>query len=388
LLQTLAAQRRYLKAKKQLEDNGVDLKVFGKGEAKTVEQLAGEVHSGASLLMLDASTHKKIVRVVDTVALRVVAPEGPEKKRYLIEIEEMFIDQRGRKTHRLPGTKKNPHENTKQAAERIVQDYLGKVAECKLQFEYGSSEVFETETGSPSFPGVQTVYRKEIVEVKILKASPGIPSGFFQTGSEWKHQDNILKNTRTFRWMEPQQCDADGIQYKIPADWSYSALVHAPVGLNEEDLVNFLQKHKIDTTRYGVGQAKTLQEFSAELLKGDASLTTNNFGKPIRVVEPVLLKLIDERNGSVLVQAEQTYPSGETVKLNRLPGTKRRPDESHFLSARRIVQRHLKIDPNQVMIEADTVQEFDETKESAAFPGLLTLYRKRIVTANLEKVSQ
>merc|ERR1719296_41224 len=101
--------------KQMLQEHRINTELFGVGKAKTLKQLAGEVSGGACRLMLDATDYKKLVRVVDVVVFRLVSPGS--SPRLLIETEECFPDGRKRETNRLPGTKKEPHENAKQTAE-------------------------------------------------------------------------------------------------------------------------------------------------------------------------------------------------------------------------------------------------------------------------------
>merc|ERR1711865_518879 len=108
-------------------------------------------------------------------------------------------------------------------------------------------------------------------------------------------------------------------------------------------------------------------------------------GSLIRIVDVVVIKLIHSVTGSILVQTEQTFPNGEKIQLKRLPGAKRRPDENQFLTARRILKRQLKVEENHVTLDASGVQVAEEEKESLAYPGLRTVYRKRVITATWAK---
>lgn len=365
-----------LVVKKQLEDHGIDTTVFGTGQFKTLDQLAAEVHSGAAVLMLDAQEHKKLVRVVDIVLLRICTPGS--KVKYLIESSEQYPDGRRRSTNRLPGTKKDPHENSKQTTERIVAQML-ELGGAQVSFDYSNSEQFEEEEDSPSYPGVRTVYRKEIIEGRLEEGA------VVAKNDELSHQD-ATGNTKFFTWMEPEQCEREGIHFKSPEeDGETSALVQAPIGLDEEALRIYLKLYKVDTEQFGQNHAKTLTEFSDELLKGDSSLMHDTDGSIIRVVDVVLLKLTNGENEKILVQAEQTYPDGTKVMLHRLPGAKRRPDENQFLAARKIVQRQLRIDSNHVTCGVRDVSSVEEEKQSLAYPGLRTVYRKRIVSARLSR---
>merc|ERR1719162_642951 len=106
-------------------------------------------------------------------------------------------------------------------------------------------------------------------------------------------------------------------------------------------------------------------------------------GTLIRVVDLIIIKITNPSSGDVLVQAEQTFPDGTKNALNRLPGAKRRPDENQFLTARRVLRKQLKIDENMVRLDAKGVRYFEEEKSSPAFPGLRTVYRKRLIKAEL-----
>jgi len=371
--------------REQLEAQGIDTKRFGQGEAKTLEELSGEVERGASTLMLDASGldasgHKKLVRVVEMVALRICAPG--EEEKYLIEVGEKYADDRERYIRRLPGAKKQPHENTKQVVERYVADFLQCLNEYQIIFDFDSTEAFEEETISPSYPGVMTTYRKEIIKGRIV-ATEDAGKACFQNNSELTHSGDMGGTSKTFKWLKKQQCDSEGIQYESPKDWTYSALVNAPVGMNVEHLTTYLNENKVDISQFGKGQAKTLEDLSKEMLKGECSLIKTPDGRVIRVVAPVLLKLINNQNGKLLVQAEQTSLDGQTITLNRLPGTKRRANENVFLTARRIVENNLRVNLNHVIFNTDGVEVFEEAADSLAYPGLPTQYEKRIITASL-----
>merc|ERR1712232_1179269 len=121
------------------------------------------------------------------------------------------------------------------------------------------------------------------------------------------------------------------------------------------------------------------------LIKGESSLMQNKNGAVIRVVDVVVIKVVHAVTGSILVQTEQTFPDGTKVSLKRLPGAKRRPDENQFLTARRILKRQLKIEENHATLDAQNVKVVEELKDSLAYPGLHTTYRKRIITATLAK---
>jgi len=363
---------------RMLEDHNIDPSQFGKGQAKKLEGLAAEVLAGAARLMLDATEHKKLVRVADVVVLRLRSPGQP---RLLIEVKEVLPDGRKRETFRLPGTKKEPHENTRQTTERILQEMLG-IAASSVKLDLARIERFEEEMESPSYPGVRTVYRKEIVEGvvstvdKALLEKVGLPAF-----TEWSQADR-QGNTKFFNWMSDREAEAKKVKLKAEASEAVSTLVRAPIGFNEEALRAHLKSLSVDPERFGKDGARTIKEFSAELIRGESALTQVG-GKLQRVVDVVLMVVRNPATGEVLVQSEQVDGHGHKTRLDRLPGAKCRPDENQFLSARRILRRQLEIDENQVRLDRD-VTFIEEEKPSSGYPGLKTVYRKRMIRAELQ----
>merc|ERR1712060_378778 len=126
----------------------------------------------------------------------------------------------------------------------------------------------------------------------------------------------------------------------------------------------------------------TLKELSDELIKGEAQLLEDSKGAPMRLVDIVVLYLTRGTEGEVLVQTEQIFSDGQKQVHNRLPGTKRRPDENHFITARRILRRQLDVEEIYVTFTRD-VKSTEEEKPSPNYPGLRTVYRKRLVRAHV-----
>jgi len=362
----------------QLEDHGINTSAFGTGKAKPLPQLCGEVQNGLCTLMLDAQCHKKLVRVVELVALVIRSPAA-NGDMILAEIGEKLADGREKNIIRLPGTKKQPHENTKQVVERIMAGF-GALSDCKIVFDYSNIKAFEEETESPSYPGVPCCYRKEMVQ-GVIESGP--PERF--TEAQWIQPSACETSTRTYKWMKREACDASGIVYQMPEKWEFSALVQAPIGMNRAALNQFLKKNKVDVSQFGKGKAKTLKQLSDELLVGECTLIVAEGGSVIRVVEPVLLTLINSESRQVLLQTEMTHPDRTKVSLNRLPGSKRRPDENMFLTCKRIISKNLDINSNQVTFDKNSVLVFEEERMSTGYPCLKTLYRKTVVTATLSR---
>lgn len=85
----------------------------------------------------------------------------------------------------------------------------------------------------------------------------------------------------------------------------------------------------------------------------------------------------------MLVQAEQVFTNGDRQALNRLPGTKKRPDENYFTTARRLLRRQLELDDVHVTLDKNLQNVVEEEQPSVAYPDIRTLYRKRYICAQI-----
>jgi len=376
-----------------LQEHGIDTTVFGQGKAKHLFDFVLEVQGGASRLMLDAAEHKKLVRVVDVVLLRLDIVRGDERV-FLVQSSETYQDGRTRKClNRLPGTKKEPHENNRTAAARVIRDMLG-MGDCEIYFSFKDKEVYEDETDSPSYPGVNTVYRKEIIPGQILTNDPAVlrriaalgdaHSGEAETPRGWSHL-GVDQLRREFEWMTEERCDSECVELRAPDDgYEVSGLVRAPtIGMDGKTLEKYLEDHGIDCDKTLGDGRKRLDALSMELIKGESSLVHNHIGEVCRIVDDVLLVLRDPHSGRLIVEVEEAKADGTTTDIKRLPGGRRRPDENQFATAKRVLRKQMHIDPDYVDIVANTVRVLEQESESPSFPGLLTLYRKRIISANI-----
>lgn len=329
--------------------------------------------------MLDATSHKKLVRVVDIVLLRLYSTQN--KEYMLVECAEQYPDGRRRSAIRVPGTKKNPHENAQETAIRILKDILG-MEKLAVRFGFEEKEVYEEEMDSPSFPGVRTVYRKEIMQCYVnetdeaLRKAVGLPQG-----DGWSFEDK-KRNTKFFQWMTEEDAIAQKVKLRAAGSEEVSGLVMPPLGLNEQDLLDFLDNHGVDQSGFGVNGAKSLKEFSRELMCGESTLLVDDLGKVVRVVDQVVLIVVSPTN-KILVQNAHVMPDGTEHLLNRLPAAKGRPDESQFVTARRILRKQMRIDENQVRLDPKQARIFEESRISPSYPCMRTVYRRRFITASV-----
>jgi len=372
---------------KILADHSIPLDKFGRGQAKPFNVFVSEIQNGQSRLLIDATKYKHLVRVVDVVLLRIVVQIGAEK-RYLIETSETYPDGRARMgTNQLPGNKKHPYENARQAAERMSRELLN-MPDCGINFTMEEIDHVEQSVESPSYPGVQTVYKKEILTGVVTAKDRKILEriGALGPGAGFTIRD-LHKYTRTYAWYTESECESKSIQLKVPREQGkFSALVYPPIGLEEEELNDFMAQNKVDVSKWGQGTYRSIAEFSEELVKGEATLIKGSDGQIVRVVDIVVLKLVGD-GGRVLVEVEENRKD-VTQARKRFPAIKRRSDEHQFAAARRLISKSLLMDENSVTIDNTLVRIVEELQESTSYHGIKTLYRKRFMTAKLHEAAK
>lgn len=368
-----------------LAEHGIDTSKFGTAEFKSLSQFTSEVQSGTSRLMLDASRHKELVRVVDVVLLHIVVGTGDSKK-YFVQTSETYPDGRSRSDlNRFPGTKKEPHENARECVSRIVSQQL-MMADVAFEFNFADRMTIEEEHESPTYPGVRTIYRKEVVEGIVTTADATVLARLgASNGGDWRAEDSD-GSVRVFSWFSEAECLAKNVVVGQCArhGGDESGLVEAPLGSDqtEESLSRYLEEHGLDPRRLGEERG-ALKALFAELITGHCSLAKDRQGKLVRVVDVVLLKLCKESTGELLVMTGEAVDD-KVVQNMLMPGEKRRPDENHFLAAKRFLKKQLALDDeNRVSLDALNVRITEELKDSPTFTGLMTLYRKRIISASI-----
>jgi len=385
--ESLAASRVAV-VKDMLEDYGIDTSRFGVGGARTMQEFAEEVEAGSAKLMLDARKTKALVRVVDICLLRLACTLGGTTS-YVVETLQQYEDGRHLASTRLPGTKKAPYESTRGAVQRLIVDIMG-LQDFELELDFDIIEVSEEEESSPSFPGVRTVYRKEMVAGLLLTTDPktlakiGIHSEVAQSG--WKWRDEGLRTNHVFKWMAEKQCAAGGVQLNVGRSSqkiSWLVWAAARVHVDEDALENRLQSAGVDVSQWGQVSTKSVADLAREISQGESSLMTTKEGHLLRVCDVVLMRLAKADTGDVLVEVQEAYPTGETKVLNRLPGVTKQAEENEFIAFKRVL-KSLRIDENSVLIDGAAVHTVDEEKCSPSYPGLRTLYRKRVIGAKLE----
>jgi len=368
-----------------LAEHGIQTDKFGVGSAKTLDEFIKEVQKGEALMMLDAAKKKCLVRVVEVVLLRLAYGSGKDQ-RYLVKIGEVMPDGRSRESsvNQLPGTKKMPHESARQTISRVLKERLD-LDSTAVKFDWAKTEVWEDSEESPSYPGVRTVYKKEVYEGQLV-ATDNAALG--KVGAQGKPDamkftfKDPKQYTRTYQWYTEKECQKMQVMLRAKESGEISTLVQAPVGFSQEQLQTFLKTNKVEMNE------DALKEFSDELVTGKSQLVRKG-GKIVRLVDVVILE-ITNKAGKVLVQTKAITPGadgGQPVEKvdMRLPAVKRRPDENCFWAAKRILSKGIKISENVIFMDKSNVFASEVETKSEAFANMPTIYRKLLISATIQE---
>jgi len=141
--------------KNQLRKHNIDINKFGTGKARSIKDLAQETGTGETRLY---SNGKEMRRYLDILVVKIKNNDA-----YLIETGHNFGSGQSRSTNQFPATKVRPFEDKVWAVRRLLGEVDIPYASSKIMFGPRRIETQE----SPSYPGIITVYLKQVVEVTL-----------------------------------------------------------------------------------------------------------------------------------------------------------------------------------------------------------------------------
>lgn len=205
--------------------------------------------------------------------------------------------------------------------------------------------------------------------------------------------------TKTYEWWSKERCidkrvpdvDTQCVRTESAASSSGATMCAGDVVVGEPANVDYLETlvkdHRIDISKFGVGQAKNLSALYHELGAHECCLLVRD-DSLIRLVDLVVLR-IASADGRFLVEAEQTFSDGRSRTVQRLPAVmcraKGKGIESAMLEVARILESELKTTSEVVSVDVMNSQEevTVEMTYSQSYPGLQTIYRRFIFNARV-----
>ncbi len=138
-----------------------------------------------------------------------------------------------------------------------------------------------------------------------------------------------------------------------------------------ETLRRSLIAHGIPLSTWGVGEAKTVESLWAEIVAGETSLQRDPL---CRVLAGVVQVIIRQRDGRMLIEAEQIFHDNRRRQRNLPPSEKMLRGEGYLDAARRCLHDELNLRPGSYHILDDSHEQQEIVRYSWSYPGLLSKY--------------
>lgn len=176
--------------------------------AKKLARLGDEVRRGHSRLSVDEDSGR-LVRVVDVVRLRI---RDVDKGVVLLELTETVpASPTSAPFGRLPSVKRTQHEPPEEAARRLLRELTRHDSNVVLLGR--SRETFEEQRESPSYLGLLTVYRTDLLEAEVATGATAAQRARIgladEPTQEWTVQDEMGRRRR-LTWRRLAEAEAQG----------------------------------------------------------------------------------------------------------------------------------------------------------------------------------
>ncbi len=137
----------------------------------------------------------------------------------------------------------------------------------------------------------------------------------------------------------------------------------------------------IDTSRWGTGVAKSVNDLWAEIIHGDSVLESSPLLRVVQVVNVVI------RSGNkVLIEGEQQF-RGNQNRYRGIPlSEKMKPGETPVGAALRGIEEELRVESERVTVLSASDKPQTTLRESPSFPGLRTKYSVHTVEVQIESL--
>lgn len=145
---------------------------------------------------------------------------------------------------------------------------------------------------------------------------------------------------------------------------------------NQRQMIDWLAVNKIEYSKWGQGQSKSLENLWHEYVSGESCFEDD---PPKRIV--AVVRIIISRGEKILVEAEQEFMDGRRRVRNRPPSDKIKPGEDVHEAALRCLDEELGLIPKQITIEHGLYKKKVTTVDSPSYPGLLCRYTVHLLKA-------
>jgi hypothetical protein len=147
---------------------------------------------------------------------------------------------------------------------------------------------------------------------------------------------------------------------------------------NASDLQQWLNANGVDTSLWGEGNAKTVDNLWDEWVSGEITLGERPLLRQVNVVQ-----ILIRRGKQMLLEAEQELDDGQRRFRNQPPSEKMKPGESYTAAAMRCLQEELGLFANNVTFLTDAYEQMQRVSDSLSYPGLKTQYTFHMIEAQV-----
>lgn len=147
-----------------------------------------------------------------------------------------------------------------------------------------------------------------------------------------------------------------------------------------DELIQLLVAGGIDTSDWGNGNTKSVDDLWTEIVAGESRLRMRPLQRVVRGAVNVLIR----RGERVLIETRQVFASGMTRQRHIPPAEKMQPGEEPMDTAIRCLCEELGVARHDIEIVASAHLPRREVRLSLSYPGLTTEYTFYIVEAQVK----
>lgn len=150
---------------------------------------------------------------------------------------------------------------------------------------------------------------------------------------------------------------------------------------NADDLQKWLNTNGVDTSLWGEGNAKSVDNLWDEWISGEIMFQERPLLRQVNVVQILIRK-----SKQLLLEAEQELDDGQRRFRNQPPSEKMKPGESYTDAAMRCLQEELGIRAENITFLTGTYEQLQRESDSLSYPGLKTQYIFHMVEAQVKEL--
>jgi hypothetical protein len=320
---------------------------------------------------------------VDLIALRI---KTSKSGKVLVEAQQLK-DGQERAMNRLPAVMRpaggSGLERAKSEVKRLLAQELGTTTDV-VKVEVKESEQHSYRQESKGYPALFSVYRKSVFNATVNMDASAAQLAQIGLPGEQPFTNTAGGITSTYKWYTPEEIAANNVRNDFPQKVVKEVEGFKPLAADiwtETILKQSLETHNIDTTKFGVGAARSLTQFVDEANSGETHLLSDGSGLR-RHLKIIIIKIRNDM-GAYMIETGHSFGMGQKSHKNAFPATKIRPFEDKVWAVRRFLSE---VDVPYWSSKIIFGPERVEKQDSPSYPGVTTVYYKQVVEVQLMEI--